>query len=59
MVRRRAKEISLSGAEESVNGGLVNEYVKVDVTAATITAQLVAFHPDGTPMTDITDTFTF
>jgi len=42
-----------------VNGGLVNEYVKVEVTATTVIARMFAFNPDGTPMAGISDTFSF
>lgn len=40
----------------NIVGGLVNEYVRVDVTQAGWVASLVAFHPDGTEI-GVLDTF--
>ena len=40
-----------------IEGGLVNEYVRVDVVEGTMTARMMAFHPDGT-FREVLDTFT-
>jgi hypothetical protein len=39
-----------------IDGGLVHEYVKVEVAGGTMTAQMMAFHPDGT-FREALDTF--
>ncbi|HML75264.1 MAG TPA: metallophosphoesterase [Anaerohalosphaeraceae bacterium] len=40
-----------------ISGGLVNEYVRVDVTEHGWTATMVPFYYDGTPRTDVADAF--
>ena len=40
-----------------IDKGLVNEYVRVDVTDTGFTSTLVAFYPDGTVMDGVTDSF--
>jgi Icc-related predicted phosphoesterase len=40
-----------------ISGGLVNEYVRVDVTENGWTATMVPFYYDGTPRTDIAEGF--
>ena len=39
-----------------IDGGLINEYMKVEVEGATMTARMMAFHPDGT-FREVLDTF--
>jgi predicted phosphodiesterase len=41
----------------NVEGGLVNEYVRVDVTSSGFTATMIPFYSDGTRRTDVTDAF--
>jgi hypothetical protein len=40
-----------------IEGGLVHEYVRVDVEGGVATARMLAFHPDGT-FREVLDTFT-
>ncbi len=40
-----------------VNGGLVNEYVAVNVTKNSFTVEMTAFNPDGSVMAGVTDSF--
>ncbi|AQT67889.1 Calcineurin-like phosphoesterase [Anaerohalosphaera lusitana] len=40
-----------------ITGGLVNEYVRVDVDSNGWTATMIAFDPDGNPLTGVTDSF--
>jgi len=40
-----------------IDGGLVNEYVKVEVDEYGFTATMIAFNPDGTVMDGVEDTF--
>ena len=40
-----------------ISGGLVNEYVQVDVNEHGWTATMVPFHYDGTPRSDVADVF--
>ncbi len=42
---------------EGIQGGLVNEYVRVDVTPIGYTAKMIAFYPDGSVMEAISDRF--
>ncbi|WP_321491395.1 metallophosphoesterase [uncultured Desulfobacter sp.] len=42
---------------DGIDGGLVNEYVRVDVTDNGYTAHMVAFEPSGEEMPDVTDDF--
>jgi hypothetical protein len=41
----------------NVSSGLVNEYIRVDVTDKGFTANMIPFYPNGTIMPEITDTF--
>lgn len=42
---------------EGIDGGLVNEYVRVDVTDNGFTTHMIAFKPSGEEMPDVTDKF--
>jgi PKD repeat protein len=44
-------------SEYGVNGGLINEYVKVDITSTGWTATMQGFNSDGTIKTGVVDTF--
>jgi predicted phosphodiesterase len=41
----------------SIDGGLINEFVRVNVTGSTLTCTLVAFNTDGTIYSQTLDTF--
>ncbi len=43
--------------EEGIRGGLVNEYVKVEVNKDGFVAKVFAFNPDGTLRERVVDTF--
>ena len=40
-----------------IDGGLVNEYVKIEVNESGFIATMIAFNPDGTVMDGVVDTF--
>ena len=40
-----------------IDGGLVHEYVRLDVDEFGFTASMIAFHPDGSVWEGVTDTF--
>ena len=42
---------------EGIDGGLVNEYVRVDVTDNGYTVHMIPFEPSGEEMTGVTDAF--
>lgn len=43
--------------EAEIDGGLVHEYVQVHVDESGFTATMIPFHPDGSIMAGVTDTF--
>ncbi len=42
---------------DGIDGGLVNEYVKVDIDENGFTATMIPFNPDGSLMPNVTDVF--
>jgi len=53
-------DMTLAGHHDlrpGAEGGLIDEHVTVEVTSSTVSARMLAFEPDGTPASGISDAF--